>query len=150
LSLQETNTSDSTIPSINIQLQPLHNFWTKYCGIIPFSSNHSLTLVDTDTLYTSDRFLICKVSRPHSFYEPYFILNLYAPASSNVERRTFFGFLYSMFSRLHATETIALHRLIISDNFNYDYDRDIIRSNRSFKTSVDWVTHLLESFYNCM
>ncbi|KAI9356679.1 hypothetical protein BD770DRAFT_457915, partial [Pilaira anomala] len=150
LSLQETHTSADTIPSINMQLQSHQSFWTPHCGIISFSPNHVLTLLDTDTLYASDRFLLCKDSHPHNFYEPIFILNIYAPANSNTERRSFFDSIYSMLFQLQANETINLHRLIISGDFNYDYGRDILRNNHSFKTSSDWVIFLLELFHNCM
>ncbi|GAA5802008.1 hypothetical protein HPULCUR_007468 [Helicostylum pulchrum] len=150
LSLQETNTSDSTIPSVNMQLQSLQNFWTKYCGIISFSSNHILTLLDTDNIYVSDRFLLCQISHLHGFYAPYFILNVYAPAISNVQRREFLDSICSMLYQLYASDAISLGRLIISGDFNYDYNRDIIRNNYAFKTSTEWVSFLLNSFYNCM
>jgi endonuclease/exonuclease/phosphatase family metal-dependent hydrolase len=150
LSLQETRASDSTIPSFNLQLQAIQTFWTYYCGIISFSPNHVLTLIDTDEIYTFDRFILCKVNHPHDFYEPYFILNLYIPANSNVERRKFFDSVCSMLLQLDSNDTISLSRLIISGDFNYDYGRDILCHNRLYKTSSDWIALLLDSFYNCM
>ncbi|KAI9260430.1 hypothetical protein EDC94DRAFT_694816 [Helicostylum pulchrum] len=128
LSLQETNTYDSTIPYINMQLHSLQTFWTRYC----------------------DRFLLYQISHPHGFYEPYYILNLYAPADSNIRRRAFFDSLFCMLFQLHASDKIPLSRLIISWDLNYNYNRDIIRNNYAFKTSTDWVSFLLDSFYNCM
>ncbi|KAI8079278.1 hypothetical protein BDF21DRAFT_399369 [Thamnidium elegans] len=121
-----------------MQLQSLQSFWTHYHGIISFPPKHVLTLLDTDTLLASGRFLLCKVSRPNNFYESIFILNLYAPDNPNTDRR------------LHATDTISLHRLIISGDFSYDFGSDILRNSCSFKTSTDWVTFLLDYFYNCM
>ncbi|KAI9252234.1 hypothetical protein EDC94DRAFT_281342 [Helicostylum pulchrum] len=55
-----------------------------------------------------------------------------------------------MLFQLHTSDIISFHRLIISGDFNYDYDWDILCNNRSFKTSTDWVSFLLKFFYNCM
>ncbi|KAI9262904.1 hypothetical protein EDC94DRAFT_518564, partial [Helicostylum pulchrum] len=98
----------------------------------------------------SDRFLLYQIFHPHGFYERYYVLNLYAPADSNIRRREFFDSLCSMLFQLHASDTISLTRLIISGDFNYDYNRGIIRNKYAFKTSTDWISFLLDSFYNCM
>jgi endonuclease/exonuclease/phosphatase family metal-dependent hydrolase len=48
-------------------------------------------------------------------------------------------------------DSIDLTRLIISGDFNYDYQRDIISgTGHHAKTNLEWVSFLQESFYNCM
>ncbi|GAA5799979.1 hypothetical protein HPULCUR_005400 [Helicostylum pulchrum] len=119
-------------------------------NILDESRAEDFNIMQIDNIYVSDRFLLCQISHPHGFYAPYFILNVYAPATSNVQRREFFDSICSMFYQLYASDTISLHRLIISGDFNYDYNRDIIRNNYAFKTSTEWVSFLLNSFYDCM
>ncbi|KAG1450645.1 hypothetical protein G6F46_010634 [Rhizopus delemar] len=48
------------------------------------------------------------------------------------------------------TNTISLDRLIISHDFNYDYQRDIVSGTGNFKTFAMWVHYLQENFHNCL
>lgn len=140
-SFQETHASPLTIPSLEMQLQAHQIFWTSHCCIASFSSEYILTQISTDAIFSSDRFILCKVHHPHEFYAPFFALNVYAPADSNSERRIFFDSLYDMILQL-SDNTISLDRLLISGDFNYDYSRDIITNKGLFKTSKQWVTFL--------
>ncbi|KAK4517425.1 uncharacterized protein ATC70_000760 [Mucor velutinosus] len=91
--------------------------------------------------------MLCKVHRPHNFYEPFYILNLYAPATSdNRPRQEFFESIYNLLSTL--SETIELERLLISGDFNYDYVRDITNATRIVKTSLNWLSYLDQHFHN--
>jgi exonuclease III len=148
LSLQETNASTSSIPSLNILFQARQTFWTEHCGMISFSPTYILTPVTTEHIFKSNRYLLCQVQHPHQFYEPFHILNIYAPASSNPDRRNFFLAILNMLTEL--TDTIDLTRLIVSGDFNYDYLRDIASGKANHKTNPQWVSFLQESFYNCM
>ncbi|KAK4515183.1 Glycerophosphocholine phosphodiesterase [Mucor velutinosus] len=149
ISLQETHATDTTITSIELQLQAQQYLWTYYCGIVSYSSDYILTKIATSHLYESDRYIFCKVHHPHSFYEPFYILNLYAPATSDHRpRQEFFESIYTLLSTL--SETIDLERLLISGDFNYDYARDINNASRISRTSLNWLGYLDQHFHNCM
>ncbi|KAI9476606.1 MAG: hypothetical protein EXX96DRAFT_460742, partial [Benjaminiella poitrasii] len=148
-SFQETHASPSTIPSLDMQLQAQQTFWTAHCGIASFSSDYILTKIPTDTIFPSDRLILCKVHHPHDFYIPFYILNLYAPADSNVARREFFDSIYHMLLHLSDT-TLSLDRSLISGDFNYDLCRDIDSGKGLFKTSPNWITFLQQFFHNTM
>ncbi|KAG1368970.1 hypothetical protein G6F61_012730 [Rhizopus arrhizus] len=148
LSLQETHATPSTIPSMDTQFQAQQTFWTYYCGIVSFSTNYILTQIHTDHIFTSDRFLLCKVHHPHNFYEPFYILNVYAPADSNGARRSFFESMVTLLYELN--DIITWNNLIISGDFNYDLARDIDSKRGLFKTSTAWTSPLENFFFNSM
>ncbi|CEP15119.1 hypothetical protein [Parasitella parasitica] len=149
LSLQETHATETTIPTIQMQLKAQQYLWTYYCGIASFSTDFILTHIATDHLYESERHILCKVHHPHNFYEPFYIINIYAPASSNnKERQEFYQSLYNMLTSL--SDTIDLERLIISGDFNYDYSRDIAKVPRIVKTTLEWLCYLEQHFHNCL
>ncbi|CEP07325.1 hypothetical protein [Parasitella parasitica] len=149
ISFQETHATDTTITAIELQLQAKQYLWTYYCGIVSYSTDYILTKIATSHLYDSYRYILCKVHHPHNFYEPFYILNIYAPATSNHRpRQEFFESIYNMFSTL--SETIDLERLLISGDFNYDYVRDINNASRIAKTSLNWLGYLEQHFHNCL
>lgn len=148
LSLQETHASESSIQSLNIQLQAKQTFWTEHCGIVSFSPTYVLTQVSTAHIFTSDRFILCQVQHPHQFYAPFYLINIYAPSSSQSQRRSFFASILDMLTKL--ADSIDLNRLIVSGDFNYDYHRDIASGKALRQTNLNWVSFLQESFYNCM
>lgn len=91
LCLQESHAdSDTKITSLNMQFQSVQAHWTKHLGIMSFSADFQVNLIETQHLYNSNRYQLCQVSHPHNFYDKFYILNLYAPASSTRERREFF------------------------------------------------------------
>ena len=82
LSLQETHASTpEIIESLNMRLQPCQSFWTEHVGIASFSLDYRITIIDTSTHFNSPRFQLCKISHPHNFYVPFYVLNIYAPVS---------------------------------------------------------------------
>lgn len=148
MALQETHAIPSSQESLDSMFQAQQTIWTPHCGIVSFSADYILTAVDTSAYFTSERFILCKVEHPHQFYEPFYILNVYAPASSNNERRVFFENVYNML--LDLTDSVPTGRLIISGDFNYDYHRDIVPGTGRYKTHDMWVFYLDAYFYNCL
>ena len=115
---QETHAkTPELIDSLNIHFQPQASIWNKHLGIASFSSSFQLSLIDTSSFYVSDRFQLCKVEHPQQFYTPFYILNIYATANSNPERREFFDQLTSMLYAMN--EQFSLDRMIIAGDFNY-------------------------------
>ncbi|KAG1446861.1 hypothetical protein G6F56_009441 [Rhizopus delemar] len=114
-------------------------------GILSFNPNFHFTTIDTSATFTSTRFQLCKVEHPHQFYDPFYILNIYAPAHSNKERREFFDKLTIMLYAMH--EHISFDRLIIAGDFNYSNFR---LDKISYATFSDWRTLLDSCFQNSM
>lgn len=75
---------------LSIPYFKLNRLWTDYCGMASFSTDFVISQIDTTDVFSTDRFLFCKVEHPHQFYDPFYVLNLYAPAGSNPDRRDFF------------------------------------------------------------
>ncbi|SAL97551.1 hypothetical protein [Absidia glauca] len=144
LSMQETHATADNIPSLEKQLHACQYIWTPHCGIASFSSDFQLTPIHPTT-FTSDRYILCKVTHPHHFYEPFYILNLYAPASSTILRREFFHAVYQMIE--DQNHELDRDRMIISGDFNYSYQRT---QSLSSNTSARWLAMLEEYFYNSM
>ncbi|KAI9349940.1 hypothetical protein BD770DRAFT_413155 [Pilaira anomala] len=75
-------------------------------------------------------------------------MNIYVPADSNVNRRSFFEALSDLLYNLR--DTITWDNLIISGDFNYDMTRDIDSNKGLYKTSTQWLSILEIKFYNAM
>ena len=79
------------------------------------------------------------MKHPQQFYDPFFILNRYAPAHSNKERR--------LINKDVMHEQISLDRLVISEDFNYS---SLLTENHTFAALSDWPALLDEVFHNNM
>ncbi|KAI8364596.1 Endonuclease/exonuclease/phosphatase, partial [Blakeslea trispora] len=146
LCFQETHASTpATIDNLNIRLQPTHSFWTPHVGIVSFSLDFYIDIVDTSAYFISPRFQLCKISHPLKFYDPFYILNIYAPVSPSSERREFYSKLAEMLQ--HLRTTIPFDNLVILGDFNYSHLRP---STLDRETSLEWRTLLDTNFFNCM
>jgi exonuclease III len=143
---QETRAStQGLMDSLNIRFQPNASYWSKHVRILSFSPSFQLTRIDTSNLFEDDRFQLCKIEHPQGFYEPFFILNIYARANSDQNRREFFDKLTNMLYGLD--DQIAFDRLIISGDFNYSYQR---HRSLARTTSNEWRSLLNRFFFNSM
>jgi exonuclease III len=146
LCFQETQArTPELISSLNIHFQPQSSYWTKHVGIVSLSPFFQISNINTSHIFTDDRFQLCSVAHPQKLYEPFYILNLYAPASNHKARQTFFEQILAMLYGIQ--DQISFDRLIIAGDFNYSLQRPNILKQA---TSADWL-HLLELFfYNSM
>ncbi|KAI8994903.1 hypothetical protein BDB01DRAFT_715387 [Pilobolus umbonatus] len=78
-------------------------------------------------------------------YNPFYILNVYAPSRCGRDRKTFFNSVLEILYSLH--DTIDIDRLIISGDFNYSYLRE---STLLEQTSSQWISFLSQSYTNIM
>ncbi|KAG0978525.1 hypothetical protein G6F29_009263 [Rhizopus arrhizus] len=141
MAFQETHASAENIPRLNMQFQPNHALWTSHCGLVSYSPSFMLS---DNLLPDNDRVILSRVSHPHSSYDPFYVLVIYAPASSGRDRRLFFN---NLLTTLEAhTHSFDINRLIIAGDFNYSY----LRSNLSSATSLQWVSYLDDYFSNIM
>lgn len=145
LCLQETHANNSEkIDTLNLQFQCNQSIWTEHVGILSFSQEHQITLLDTQSIYESSRYQLCVITHTQQFYEPFYVLNIYAPASSAKQRRELFQKLVDMLEHLEQQSIIKYDRLIICGDFNYSNSRP----QRS--TSAQWRIFLENHFYNTM
>ena len=148
LCLQESHADDDKkIKSLNILFQPKQSYWTTHLGFLSFNTDFQLTLLDTQAIYASDRYQLCQVKHPQNFYEPFHILNLYAPAGSGSARKEFFSSLALLLDELQDKQTINLDSLIICGDLNYSLQRP--RQYRS-STNENWRILLDTNFFNSM
>lgn len=146
LCFQETQArTPELISSLDIHFQPQSSHWTKHVGVVSRSPNFHITTIDTSHIFADTRFQLCIVEHPQKLYEPFFILNIYAPANTKKNRQVFFSQLVNMLYGMQ--DQITFDRLIISGDFNYS----LLRPNMLTQTtSAEWL-HLLELFfYNSM
>ncbi|KAI8364549.1 hypothetical protein BD560DRAFT_164118 [Blakeslea trispora] len=144
--LQETHASTpEIIDSLNMRLQPCQSFWTEHVGIVSFSLDYRISLIDTSAHFNLPRFQLCKISHPHNFYAPFYVLNIYAPVSPHPVRREFYHNLALLLHTLRPQ--IPFENLIISGDFNYSYLRT---STLGIATALSWRTLLEQNFFNCM
>ncbi|KAG0805737.1 hypothetical protein G6F57_012965 [Rhizopus arrhizus] len=141
MTFQETHVSDNTLSIINTQFQARYSMWTRHCGIVSFNPS----FIFSDNLVPeNDRIILTKVKHPYNAFEPFWLLVLYAPATSCQQRQQFFDHVLGL---LHNKDLdINLDRLFITGGFNYSY----LRPHLSSQTSLQWVSFLNDHFYNAL
>ncbi|EIE78298.1 hypothetical protein RO3G_03002 [Rhizopus delemar RA 99-880] len=141
MTFQETHVSDNILSLINTQFQAQHSLWSRHCGIVSFSPSF---VFSTNLTPENDRTILTKVTHPHNAFAPFYVLVIYAPATSGQHRSQFFDQLFDL---LHSpTLDINLDRLVITGDFNYSYQRPHLSS----QTSLQWVSFLDDHFYNAL
>ncbi|KAI9315584.1 hypothetical protein BX666DRAFT_1837758, partial [Dichotomocladium elegans] len=117
IALQETHASSlDIINNFNTRFQTQSALWTPSCGLVALSSSYTLTRIP---IPEADRALLTRVDHTAGRCDAFFVLVLYAPASSPSARHRFFSDLLT-FLPFSGNESI-LDRLIIAGDFNYDY-----------------------------
>jgi hypothetical protein len=141
MTFQEIHVSDITLSIINTQFQARYSMWTRHCDIVSFNPS----FIFSDNLVPeNDRIILTKVKHPYNAFEPFWLLVLYAPATSGLQRQQFFdhvlGLLYNQ------DLDVNLDRLFITGDSNYSY----LRPHLSSQTSLQWVSFLNDHFYNAL
>ncbi|KAG0809084.1 hypothetical protein G6F20_009055 [Rhizopus arrhizus] len=109
MTFQETHVSDNILSLVNAQFQAQHSLWSRHCGIVSFSPSF---VFSTNLTPENDRTLLTKVTHPHNAFVPFYVLVVYAPATSDQHRSQFFNQLFDV---LHPPNLdINLNRLMIS------------------------------------
>ncbi|CAO3600825.1 unnamed protein product [Absidia cylindrospora] len=139
---QETHATESNIPTLNNLLQGTHTIWSNHCGIVSFSPIFCLEQIPTPC----SRSILAKVTHPHHFYAPFYILTIYADAKSGRTRQAYFNTLLDLIVDYADRNIIDFDRLVITGDFNYDLHRPHLSS----QTSLAWVDLLDTHFYNTM
>lgn len=149
ITLQETNAIDhDTTTTFNMLFRSQQSLWSHHCGIVSLDSDLSFQRISID-LNNSDfnkRFIFTKVSSHNQTFASFFLLTLYAPASSTTQRRLFYTALLDspIFTSIdpHYTD-----RLIITGDFNFNvYQQQSTRDRISHR----WVSQLQLNFVDCI
>ena len=141
MAFQETHVSSMNQHFITTQFQAHQALWTHECGLVSFSS--MLHLSD-DLLPNLDRVILSKISSHHHLFLPFYVLVIYAPANSAIERRTFFSTLSETLQSSHLA--LDFDRLLVMGDFNYSY----LRPNIGTATSLEWVSFLDMHCFNAL
>ncbi|KAI7849370.1 hypothetical protein BDC45DRAFT_448778, partial [Circinella umbellata] len=92
------------------------SYWTNHCGIVALSTDINITQLK---VLNDDCHIFVRVKHTQNDFQPFFILTLYAPATSPKHRQLFYNNLY------HSTifdHNQPYHQcLIITGDFNYSY-----------------------------
>ncbi|KAI8145144.1 hypothetical protein BJV82DRAFT_497087, partial [Fennellomyces sp. T-0311] len=112
------------------------------CGIVSFTPSIRFGLIRS---VQQGRGLWAKVIHTNNAFDPYYILNIYAPANAG-ERHAFLR--DTMLSLTQSAELSSpLEQSIVLGDFNYSYERN----DSSFgKAPVSWRDFLAEHFVNVM
>ncbi|KAG1048106.1 hypothetical protein G6F43_009480 [Rhizopus delemar] len=102
-------------------IKHLCSLWSRHCGIISFSPSF---VFSTDLTPENDRAILTKITHPHNAFAPFYVLVIYAPATSDQHRSQFFDQLFD-----------PLHSLTLDINLNLS-----IGAPRSQKaTYTNWI-----------
>ncbi|KAI9490984.1 hypothetical protein BDB00DRAFT_767850, partial [Zychaea mexicana] len=142
LALQDTKfPSEDAEQRITNQFQANQCYWSTFCGLVSFSPQILLT-----PLFSSrdGRALWVTISHVNSSFEPFHVLNIYAPAERH-SRHTFFHNLLAIFNL--DSFSLPLQRCVLVGNFNYSYSR----SDSSYLSAPnEWISFLSSTFFNLM
>ncbi|KAG1369235.1 hypothetical protein G6F61_012508 [Rhizopus arrhizus] len=101
----------------------------RYYYIASFNSSFTFS---ANLVPESDWVTFTKVAHPHNTFTPFFVLEIYAPATSSQQHQLFFD---QVFHLLHSQGlNIGLKRLFIMGNFDYSY----LCPQLSSQTSLQW------------
>jgi exonuclease III len=99
--LQETHAdTPEHIYSHNMQRQAKHSCWSHYCGIVSFNSDIKIT---NQNISNNSRIMLVLVTHLNHAFEPFYMLNIYAPANNPPNRNRFFREVLQL-TRFTATE----------------------------------------------
>lgn len=141
MTFQETHVSDDMVSFVNTQFQAHHSLWTRHCDIVSFSSSF---VFSSDLIPANDRAILTKVTHPCNAFAPFYVLGIYAPSTSGLQRRQFFDHVFDL---IHTQSlNFNLDRLVIAGDFNYSYQRPHLSS----QTSLQWTSFLEDHFYNAL
>ncbi|KAI9497184.1 hypothetical protein BDB00DRAFT_751618, partial [Zychaea mexicana] len=115
--------------------------WTNHCGIVSLSADLKLSQISA---LDNPRHLLVQVEHKQQHFQPFYILTIYAPATSPTQRRQFFGALYH--SAIFDQQQPYRERLILTGDFNYSLQRPGYHLN----APQAWFNMLQHQFTNCI
>lgn len=148
ITLQETNAIDnSTIDTFNILFCSQQTLWNSHCGIVALDSDLVLQQIPIE-LYNKDyntRIIFAKVSSLQQMFTPFYLLNIYAPASSTYLRQSFYTALLE--SPIFNSSTPSYtDRLFITGDLN----ENIHRQPPILGLRLGWIHRLKNDFVDCI
>ncbi|KAI7858481.1 Endonuclease/exonuclease/phosphatase, partial [Circinella umbellata] len=143
IAIQESHAHTEQIQSsLNFQFQTTSSIWTKHCGIVSMSPEIILSVV---SITADQRVILAKVTHTSHYFDPLYIMVLYAPANGKSPRYRFYSQVLNDLS-LSLNNPSIRDNLIIAGDFNYDIQKSDFTLNAPFA----WHSLLFNSFTNCM
>lgn len=146
VTLQEVDNSQNPLDHFSIlhkQFCSFQSFWNQYCGIVSLDNQFHLEQIP---LPEDSRCILTRVSRVDQEVSLFFILVLYAPASSSRERISFFNSLLDFAQLSPYSDQSCIERLIIAGDFNYDASNIGLCSSSSRNGLRQW-NHFLRCHF---
>ncbi|KAG1508517.1 hypothetical protein G6F47_008389 [Rhizopus delemar] len=119
VALQEIDNSGSNIHHLQLLHQQFcshQSFWTRYCGLLCFDPQYTLTGIP---LPEDAHCILAKITHINDQMAPFYILVVYAPASLPRDKFEFFDFLLSYRQLSPYDSDSCVNRMIIAGDFNY-------------------------------
>ncbi|CAO3686594.1 unnamed protein product [Rhizopus stolonifer] len=132
LTFQETHASSLEIQrTLDMLLQTKSSCWSSHCGIVSLNKSINIQPICSSI---DHRFILTSVDHINHAFDPFYILTLYAPASSP-ERRRFYSSL-AEFTPITSLLQSPSHRIVVIGDFNHTYD-SFIGAPQSWRDLVD-------------
>lgn len=139
LALQETHAATTDIQDMfHTQFQASSNLWSKYCGLVSFSSE----LIFSNS-FTSpcERLISTTVSRTSNLFDPITVTVVYFPASRTA-RFLFLSNIPQLYSSIFFTSP---SRTVFLGDFNYN-NCSFSSTGRPRQAPASWLTYTDNSF----
>lgn len=144
ISVQESHTTTAeSISLLDQQFQSKSSLWTSRCGIISTNPNIHLSIIDTPSIIDG-RIILAEITHSAQYFQPFYILNIYAPSSNTASART--NFYDSLLTLPSLSLPQIRDRLIIMGDFNYSY----LRRPQMRTIPTEWTTFLHSHFKDCL
>ncbi|KAK4509533.1 uncharacterized protein ATC70_007885 [Mucor velutinosus] len=138
---------DQTTTTMHLKFQCHQSFWTQYCAIITVNPALLMEKVH-ETL--DGRLILAKFTLLDNSIQPFYVLNLYAPAEHSSRSKTMF--FSNMISMIHSLPNSAaiLPSLIVALDFNYSFDSSSSHYTVEHPCTplIDFVQHNLHDCFN--
>lgn len=142
IALQETHTNNSSIiNTIESQFQSHSFLWTSHCGLV--SINPDIVLDKIDIPDIDGRLILAQARHKTNYFVPFYILDIYAPATRDLAKRHFYEQLTNI-AELH--DTMIKDNLLIMGDFNYSF----ASSSHMRHIPEVWLSYLHSNYIDCI
>ena len=142
--IQESGTSDDqTINMLNMQFTTKSSIWTSKCGIVSLNKDiilHKLALPDD----LNGRIILTKVTHSMEYFTPFYILNIYGPATNTHAAKHSF---YTQLSQIPIlSQTDIRDNMFIMGDLNYAYTK----RHQMAMVADSWLEYIHSHFTDCI
>ena len=143
IAIQESHVATEHIQSsLNFQFNTQSSIWTPHCSLVSMVPEIQLIPLK---ITTDQHVIFAKVTHISLFFDPIYVMVIYAPASTMTAKYQFYSHILNDFASQFNDPTIC-DKLIMAGDFNYDLHKHDYTLNAPF----DWHSLLFNSFIDCI